>query len=136
MSQAVEASQRVKVVTYVGPQAALGSYCKQVITPELNELVKALVEKLRMFRERAMAKNPIKVNKPRAGRFGLVLGVLQHVTSRSGMLRQEAVCPHEEGCLMLLHCLHACAFLDVCPAVAVCGCCMAVSHVQTGRMVR
>ena len=40
---------------------ALHELCKQVVTPELNSVVTELLGKVRMFHDRAAAKNAIKV---------------------------------------------------------------------------
>eukprot|EP00879_Flechtneria_rotunda_P009717 GHRR01010166.1.p1 GENE.GHRR01010166.1~~GHRR01010166.1.p1 ORF type:complete len:336 (+),score=105.56 GHRR01010166.1:396-1403(+) len=49
-------------VTYVGPNAAVQSYCKQEISLELNTAVTTLLTTVKGFQDRAMAKNPVKAN--------------------------------------------------------------------------
>jgi len=47
-------------VTYVGPDASTRDYCHQVISPELNAVTDQLLRQLRVFQERAIAKDPTK----------------------------------------------------------------------------
>jgi ribosomal protein L7Ae-like RNA K-turn-binding protein len=50
-----------RAVTYVGPDAAVQSYCTQEITPELNTAVTALLTAVKAQQDRAIAKNATKV---------------------------------------------------------------------------
>jgi hypothetical protein len=49
-------------VTYVGPNAALAEYCNQEISPQLNQAVTNLLQQVKGYQERAMAKNAVKVS--------------------------------------------------------------------------
>jgi hypothetical protein len=48
-------------LTYVGPNAAVQSYCRQEISPALNSAVLTLLQSIKGFQDRAIAKNPVKV---------------------------------------------------------------------------
>lgn len=48
-------------MTYVGPSAAVQSYCTQEISPELNVAVTSLLAAVKAQQDKAMAKNPGKV---------------------------------------------------------------------------
>lgn len=49
-------------LTYIGPNAAVQSYCHQEITVELNHAVTTLLQQVKAFQDRAMAKNMLKVS--------------------------------------------------------------------------
>lgn len=49
-----------KSVTYIGPNAQVHSLCRQVICVELNTIVTDLLQRVKAFQERALARNPMK----------------------------------------------------------------------------
>ena len=50
-----------RAVTYVGPNATLAEYCNQEISPQLNQAVTTLLQQVKGYQDRAMAKNSVKV---------------------------------------------------------------------------
>ena len=49
------------VTPFIGMQATVHSLCKQLISHDLNSVVTELLLRVKMFQDRAMAKNAIKV---------------------------------------------------------------------------
>ncbi|KAF5834839.1 hypothetical protein DUNSADRAFT_8379 [Dunaliella salina] len=54
------ASSRALPLTYVGPGANTHGLCRQIITPDLNQVVSELLLRIKGFQDRAMARDPIK----------------------------------------------------------------------------
>lgn len=50
----------VKPLTYIGPNAQVHSLCRQVISVELNAVVAELLQRVKGYQERAVARNPLK----------------------------------------------------------------------------
>jgi len=53
-------SSRALPLTYVGPGANTHGLCRQIITPDLNQVVSELLLRIKGFQDRAMARDPIK----------------------------------------------------------------------------